>query len=57
MIPITTEEAYQQALERLEVIFDAIEGTPEGEELKMPGIAIDQYENGHFPIDLADPNV
>jgi HTH-type transcriptional regulator/antitoxin HigA len=43
------------ALERLEVIFESKKGTPEGDELELLGILIDQYENEHFPISLPDP--
>ncbi len=52
---IKTENDYNQALERLEVIFDAKKGTTEGDELEILGMLIDQYENDHFPIDLPDP--
>jgi HTH-type transcriptional regulator/antitoxin HigA len=52
---IKTESDYNQALERLEVIFDAKKGTQEGDELELLGILIDQYENEKFPIDLPDP--
>jgi HTH-type transcriptional regulator / antitoxin HigA len=53
--PLKTKIDYQQALERLEVVFDAKKGTPHGDELEMLGILIEQYENEHFPIDLPDP--
>ena len=53
--PIKTEQDYQQALERLEEIFDAKKGTKEGDELEILGILIETYENEHFPIDLPDP--
>ena len=53
--PIKTKKDYQQALGRLEVIFDAKKGTPEGDELEIVGILIGQYENENFPIDLPDP--
>ena len=53
--PIRTRKDYQQALERLEVIFDAKKGTDQGDELEILGILIEQYENEHFPIDLPDP--
>ncbi|MFV7235744.1 helix-turn-helix domain-containing protein [Flavobacterium sp. ZB4R12] len=53
--PIKTENDYNQALERLEVIFDAKNGSPEGDELEVLGILIDQYENDHFPIGMPDP--
>jgi HTH-type transcriptional regulator/antitoxin HigA len=52
---IKTENDYNQALERLEVVFDAKKGTDEGDELELLGILIEQYENTHFPIDLPDP--
>ena len=52
---IKTENDYNQALERLEVIFDSKRGTEEGDELELLGMLIDQYENEHFPIDLPDP--
>lgn len=52
---IKTEKDYNQALERLELIFNAKKGSPEGDELELLGILIDQYENEYFPIDLPDP--
>jgi HTH-type transcriptional regulator / antitoxin HigA len=53
--PIKTEQDYNQALQRLEIIFEAKSGTPEGDELEVLGILIDQYENNHFPVGLPDP--
>ena len=53
--PIETKKDYQQALERLDEIFDARKGTPEGDELEILGMLIEQYENEKFPIDLPDP--
>jgi HTH-type transcriptional regulator/antitoxin HigA len=53
--PIKTKKDYQQALERLELVFDAKKGTAEGDELDILGILIDHYENEHFPIELPDP--
>jgi HTH-type transcriptional regulator/antitoxin HigA len=52
---IKTKKDYQQALDRLELIFDSKKGTKEGDELEILGILIDQYEKEHFPIDLPDP--
>ena len=52
---IKTEKDYNRALERLELIFNAKKGSPEGDELVLLGILIDQYENEYFPIDLPDP--
>ena len=53
--PIKTDKDYNQALKRLETIFDAKKGSPEGDELEVLGILVDQYENEHFPIGLPDP--
>lgn len=53
--PIKTKRDYQQALDRLETIFDARPGTPEGDELEVLGILIDKYEQERYPIDFPDP--
>jgi len=53
--PVKNKKDYQQALARLEVIFDAKKDTAERDELEILGILIDRYENEHFPIDLPDP--
>jgi HTH-type transcriptional regulator/antitoxin HigA len=53
--PIKTKKDYKQALERLEKIFDAKKGSPEGDELEILGILLDNYENEQFPIGFPDP--
>jgi HTH-type transcriptional regulator/antitoxin HigA len=53
--PIRTKKDYEQALERLDVIFDSKKGTKNGDELEILGILIENYENEKFPIDLPDP--
>ncbi|HOY49023.1 MAG TPA: helix-turn-helix domain-containing protein [Flavobacteriales bacterium] len=53
--PIKNEQDYQATLSRLEEIFDAKKGTPEGDELEILSILIDNYETHHFPIDFPDP--
>lgn len=53
--PIKTKQDYDQALQRLELIFDAKKGTKEGDELEVLGILIEKYEDDYFPIDLPDP--
>lgn len=53
--PVKTEDDYNQALKRLEQIFDAKPGTKEGDELEILGILIEHYENEFFPMDLPDP--
>ncbi|RYE36424.1 MAG: pantetheine-phosphate adenylyltransferase [Sphingobacteriaceae bacterium] len=53
--PIKTELDYENALSRLEVIFDADKDTPEGDELEILSILIEKFEDEHYPIDLPDP--
>lgn len=53
--PIKTKKDYQNAMNRMETIFDAQPGTPEGDELEVLGILIDKYEQEHYPIDYPDP--
>ncbi|MBA3985553.1 MAG: helix-turn-helix domain-containing protein [Flavobacteriales bacterium] len=53
--PIRTETDYQNALKRLEIIFDAKRGTEEGDELEILSIIIDKYESENFPIEMPDP--
>lgn len=53
--PIKNETDYRNALKRLEVIFDAPIGTPEGDEADLLGLLIDDYEKKHYPILPPDP--
>jgi HTH-type transcriptional regulator/antitoxin HigA len=53
--PIRNEKDYQNALNRLEKIFDAKKGTEKGDELEILSILIDRYENENFPIGMPDP--
>jgi len=52
---IKTEEDYNKALKRLEVIFDAPVNTAEGDEAELLGILIEKYEDDHYPIEAPDP--
>ena len=52
---IKTEEDYQQALTRLEEIFDAPIDSPEGDEAEILSILIEKYEDEHYPIGPPDP--
>jgi len=52
---IKTEDDYQQALERLEEIFDAPIGTVESDEADVLGLLIDEYEKKYYPIEAPDP--
>lgn len=53
--PIKTNSDYEQALIRLEVIFDSKKGSAEGDELEVLSILIDNYEQQNFPIEMTDP--
>ena len=53
--PIRNEKDYQNALKRLEEIFDAKKGTEQGDELEILSILIDKYENENFAIGMPDP--
>ena len=53
--PIKTKKDYQLALARLENVFEAKKGTPQGDELEILSILIEKYENEHFPVGLPDP--
>jgi len=52
---IKTEEDYQNALKRIEKIFDAPEKSPEGEESEILSILLEKYEDTNFPIESPDP--
>jgi HTH-type transcriptional regulator/antitoxin HigA len=53
--PIKNKKDYQQALHRLEKIFDAKKNTAEGDELEILSILVEKYEDEHFPIGYPDP--
>jgi len=52
---IKTEQDYQDALKRLEVIFDASVDSPEGDEAEILGMLIEKYEDIHYSIEAPDP--
>lgn len=53
--PIKTKRDYVAAMNRLGAIFDAKPGMPEGDELEILGILIDNYEQEYYPIGYSDP--
>ncbi len=53
--PIKNETDYQNALKRLEVIFDSKKDTKKGDELEILSILIDKYEKETSPIGYPDP--
>jgi HTH-type transcriptional regulator / antitoxin HigA len=52
---IKTEEDYQQAIKRLEIIFDAPIDSADGDEAEILSILIEKYEDEHYPIGPPDP--
>ncbi len=52
---IKTEQDYNQALKRLEVIFHAKIDTPERDEAEVLSILIEKYEDEHYLIGMPDP--
>lgn len=53
--PIKTKKDYEQALVRLEEIFEAKKGTSKGDELELLGILVENYEDTNFPVSFPDP--
>lgn len=53
--PIRTKKEYQAALKQIEGLWDAPAKSKEAEVLEVLSILVDDYENGHFPIDALDP--
>lgn len=53
--PIRNDHDLQAAFQRLELIFQAEEGTPENDEMEVLVTLIEAYENQHYPIAPPDP--
>ena len=53
--PIKTEKDYQEALKRLEEIFDVPIDSQESEEADILAILVDEYEKQNYPIETPDP--
>lgn len=53
--PIRTESGYAAAMRRIESVWGAAPGTPEGDELEVLVTLAEAYERQHYPIDLPDP--
>ncbi|MDQ3118729.1 MAG: ImmA/IrrE family metallo-endopeptidase [Verrucomicrobiota bacterium] len=52
---IKTEAEHAAAMARIDQIFQAKLGTPEGDEFELLAVLVERYEKEHFPIDLPDP--
>ncbi len=53
--PIRTEADYEVALRRIEALWGASAGTPDGDELDVLVTLTEAYEREHYPIDQPDP--
>jgi HTH-type transcriptional regulator/antitoxin HigA len=53
--PIRNEADYEAALRRIEALWGAPAGTPEGDELDVLATLTEAYEREHYPIDQPDP--
>jgi HTH-type transcriptional regulator/antitoxin HigA len=53
--PIRSEKDYNEALQRIEELWGAAQGTENGDLLDVLVTLVEVYEREHFPIDLPDP--
>ena len=53
--PIRTETDYQEALQEIELLFDATPNTPEYDRLDILSTLVEAYEKKHIPIEIPDP--
>ena len=53
--PIHDEDAYREALRRIEAFMDAEAGTPEGDQLDVLTTLVEAYERKTYPMDAPDP--
>lgn len=53
--PIKNDEDLRDAFKRLELIYQAHDGTTEADEMEILVTLIEAYENKHYPISAADP--
>ncbi len=53
--PIRSRADHERTLREIERLWDAREGTPEGDRLDVLATLVEAYERKHFPIDPPDP--
>jgi HTH-type transcriptional regulator / antitoxin HigA len=53
--PIKNERDYEQALRRLESLWNSPEGSAERDELDVLATLIEAYEREHYPMGMPDP--
>lgn len=52
---LKTKNDYEQALSRIDEIFDAAPCTPDADELELLVALVELYEKEHYPIETPDP--
>jgi HTH-type transcriptional regulator/antitoxin HigA len=55
IVPIKTEADYEAALRKVEALWDADPGAPEGDMLELLTTLIERYEAKRYAIPLPDP--
>ncbi|CAK8719075.1 HTH cro/C1-type domain-containing protein [Candidatus Electronema halotolerans] len=55
ILPIRSEEDYNQVMQRIDALLDAPPGSDEFNELEVLSVLAEDYEEKHFPIDFPDP--
>jgi HTH-type transcriptional regulator/antitoxin HigA len=53
--PIKSEADYDATLKEIERLWDAEEGSVDGDRLEILATLVEAYEENHFPMDLPDP--
>jgi HTH-type transcriptional regulator/antitoxin HigA len=53
--PIRSKEDYAAALARVDELWGAPEGSPEGDELEVLALLVGKYEDEHFPMPPSNP--
>jgi len=53
--PIRTDEEHRAALEDIETLWGAAEGSPEGDRLDVLATLVEAYEDRRWPVDELDP--
>ncbi len=53
--PLKTKKDYENALKRMELLFDAPVGSTESDEADILALLIDDFERRHYPIEAPDP--
>jgi HTH-type transcriptional regulator/antitoxin HigA len=53
--PIRTKAAYKQAMARIDALWGARTGSPDGDELEVRVMLVERYEAQHQPMPPSDP--